>query len=213
MDCYPDTRRTCNVGININGALNEMNFSYDTDCERNLGDASQPVSPGSLITWAAQGCAYAVQQGVTGGEVVGKIADATSSQLITGKIKEASNGIIEKTRVSGIGSLMGNDSSLFEPVAVEVQTREKFRTSLKGKTGYFPERKLSNPWEGRLGLEYRPPFENFFSDSVWQARTKDRWTVEASVETRPSDHPDLDEQRQVRQQAGLRYHYRFWDWW
>ncbi len=216
VDCEPDTRRTCNVGINLNGALSEMNFGYDTDCEKTPGETNQPISPASLITWAAQGCASVAQQsGANGGYggVTRKLIDATSSLYVNTKIKQASNGIIEKTKVSGISNLVSNDTSGFEPVAVEVQTREKYRTSLKGKMGYFPERKLSNPWEGKLGIEYRPPLENLISDSLWQARIKDRWTVEASVETRPSDHPDVDEQRQVRQQAGLRYHYRFWDWW
>ena len=143
------------------------------------------------------------------------LIDATVSQFSSQGIKAVSGGFIQSTQVSGLGAHVGggDSSSTYEPYSVEVQTKEKYRVSLKGRAGYYPERKLANPWEGKLGIEYRPPLEELVSDSASREKIKDRWTVEASVETRPPDHLDVEEERQVRQQVGLRYHYRFWNWW
>jgi hypothetical protein len=135
------------------------------------------------------------------------------SQNLTKTVKWASGGFIQSTQVSGLGSLMGGDTTGYEPVALEVETREKYRVSLKGKAGYHPEIKLADPWEYRLAIEYRAPLERLAADSAWRTRLRDRFTLETSVETRPPDVRDIETERQVREQAGLRYHYRFWDWW
>jgi ribosomal protein S6E (S10) len=210
VDCQPNTRSTCPIYIKLNGELREMNFSYDTDCGKTVGTTSQPVSPTVVISWAKQGCATSVQ-----GDVKAALIDATVSQFSSQGIKAVSGGFIQSTQVSGLGAHVGggDSSSTYEPYSVEVQTKEKYRVSLKGRAGYYPERKLANPWEGKLGIEYRPPLEELVSDSASREKIKDRWTVEASVETRPPDHLDVEEERQVRQQVGLRYHYRFWNWW
>jgi hypothetical protein len=107
---------------------------------------------------------------------------------------------------------MGSDSSGLEAVSLEVESREVYRVGLKGRAGYHPETKLANPMEYRMAAEYRAPLERLAADSAWRARLKDRFTVEAAVETRPEGR-DVEEERQVRQRAGLRYRHRFWNLW
>ncbi len=212
-DCKPTTQRTCTIFIKLNGRLSEMNFNYDTDCGQNIGE---PASPAVLINSVTQGCySSEFQSGGKGryGEAVVNMLEPAISENLTKGVKWASGGFIESTQLSGLGSLVGGDTASFEPVALEVATREKYRTSLKGKTGYHPERKLADPWEYRLAAVYRIPLDKLAVDSVWQVRLKDRFTLETSVETRPPDVLSQEEGRQVREQAGLRYHYRFWGWW
>jgi len=198
--------------IKLDGRLDEMNFSYDSDCSSNQGE---PTLPTLLISSIAHGC-YSRElqagEGVTGGTVLNLLEPRLNENLTKG-LKWASGGLIKSTQVSGLGSLVGGDSSGYEPVAIEVESREKYRMSLKGKAGYHPEQKIANPWEYRLAAEYRPPLERLISDSSLKAKVKNRFSLETSVETRPPEARDIDGERQVTKQVGLRYRYRFWDWW
>lgn len=212
-DCAPTTQRTCTMFIKLNGRLDEMNFSYDTDCGQNVGE---PIPPTVLINSMTQGCYSAESGGGWNNEkaAINLAVEPTLNYGLSKGVKWASGGIIQSTQVSGLSSFMNSDTAgvLEQPVALEVQTREKYRVSLKGKAGYHPEVKLADPWEYKLALEYRPPLERLAKDSLWQTRFRDRVTLETSVETRPPEVRD-EEVRQVREQVGLRYHYRFWDLW
>ncbi len=214
-DCLPNTTRTCSVFIKLNGQLSEMNFGYDTDCDQTGQNAGEPMSPAMLINWASQGCASPESQnGGAYSTAVGNAVTPIISQGITKGFKKAGlGGIIQSTQVSGLGALVGGDTSGMEPLAVEVKTQEKYRLSLTGKAGYYPERKLADPWEYKLAGQYRPPLEKVVKDSAWQARFRDRLTVEMSVETLPPDLQAFEQQQQVRQEVGLHYRYRFWNWW
>jgi hypothetical protein len=111
-----------------------------------------------------------------------------------------------------LSALLGKDTTGMESFALEVESRSVHRTSLKGRAAYHPETNLDSPWETRLSAEYRPPLDKLASDSVWRARLKDHFTVEAAVETRPETR-DIEEERRVSQRAGLRYRHRFWKLW
>jgi hypothetical protein len=208
----PELKQTCAIFIKLDGRLDEMNFSYDTDCGQ---DAGEPIAPTVLINSVTQGCYSADLQGGEGryGEAALNFLEPRLSEITTRISKRLSFGLIQSTQVSGLGTLAGGENAGFDPVALEVQSKEKYRISLKAKAGYHPEKELSNPMEYRLAAEYRPPLERWVEDSVWKARIKNRFTVETAVETRPEVREDLVEERQIRQQAGLRYRYRFWDWW
>jgi hypothetical protein len=52
-DCRPDTRQTCQLYVRLDGRLENMGFTYDTDCGQNTGD---PVPPSVLINSMTQGC-------------------------------------------------------------------------------------------------------------------------------------------------------------
>jgi hypothetical protein len=210
-DCRADTRATCMMYIKLDGRLSDVNFSYETDCGQSTGEA---VAPAVLLRSMTQGCYAAdLQSGETGygNAAVGIVEPVINAQLTQGVAKR-SGGFIKSTQVSGLGALMGSDTSGFEAVAVEVESREMFRTGFKARIGYHPETKQANPTEYRVAAEYRPRLEKWATDSTWRTRLRDRLTVEAAVETRPETR-DIEEDRQVRQRAGLRYRYRFWGLW
>jgi hypothetical protein len=210
-DCRPDTRTTCMMYIKLDGRLQDVNFTYDTDCGQTTGE---PVAPAVLLRSMTQGCyAAELQSGETGygNAAVGIVEPVINAQLTRG-VARRSGGFIKSTQVSGLGALMGSDSSGFEALAIEVESKEVLRTGFKARIGYRPETKQSDPTEYRVAAEYRPPVEKWAADSAWRTRLKDRFTVEAAVETRPETR-DFEEDRQVRQRAGLRYRYRFWGLW
>lgn len=210
-DCRVDTRQTCQIYIRLDGRLEDIGFTYETDCTQGTSD---PVSPSVLINSMAQGCYVAETPGGEGnyGSAAFAMLEPALNDRLSRGVARSSGGFIKSTQVSGLSALIGSDSSGLESVALEVESRRVYRTSLKGRAGYHPETKLANPMEYRLAAEYRPPLERVTTDSVWQARLKDRFTVEAAVETRPEGR-DIDEERRVRQRAGLRYRYRFWNLW
>jgi hypothetical protein len=210
-DCRVDTRSTCQLFVRLDGRLENMGFTYDTDCGQNTGD---PVPPSVLINSMNQGC-YVPEapgaQGNYGGAAIDMLLGPLNSQLSQGTSR-VSGGFIKSTQISGLGALLGNDTTGMESFALEVESRSVHRTSLKGRAAYHPETKLASPWETRLAAEYRPPLEKLASDSVWRARLKDHFTVETAVETRPENR-DLEEERTISQRAGLRYRHRFWKLW
>lgn len=210
-DCRPDTRQTCQIYVRLDGRLEDVGFTYETDCTQSSGD---PVSPSVLINSMAQGCYVSETPGGEGnyGSAAFAMLEPALNDRLSRGFSRGSGGFIKSTQVSGLSALIGSDSSGLESVALEVESRRVYRTSLKGRAGYHPETKLANPMEYRLAAEYRPPLERAARDSVWRERLKDRFTVEAAVETRPEGR-DVDEERRVRQRAGLRYRYRFWDLW
>lgn len=210
-DCRPDTRQTCQVAVRLDGRLEEVGFTYETDCGQITGD---PVAPAVIISSVAQGCFAAETQGSEGsyGAAAFAMLEPALNQRLTREVSRGSAGFIKSTQVSGLSALLGSDSTGLESVSLEVESRSVHRVGFKGRAGYHPETKLANPMEYRLAAEYRPPLERIWSDSTWQARVRGRVTVEAAVETRPEGR-DLEEERRVRQRAGLRYRYRFWDLW
>ncbi len=210
-DCRPDTRQTCQISIHLDGRLEDVRFTYDTDCGQNSGQA---VVPSVLINSMVQGCYVSETPGGEGnyGSAAVAMLEPTLNARLSRGVSKGSGGFIKSTQVSGLSALIGSDSSGLEAVSLEVESREVHRVGLKGRAGYHPETKLANPMEYRMAAEYRPPLDRLATDSLWRARLRNRFTVEAAVETRPEGR-DVEEARRVRQRAGLRYRYRFWDLW
>jgi hypothetical protein len=53
VNCKPETERTCNVYVKLAGRLDEMAFTYDSDCGANTGENLEPTA---LINSVSRGC-------------------------------------------------------------------------------------------------------------------------------------------------------------
>lgn len=214
-DCKPDTdkNRTCNVYVKLAGRLDDMTFTYDTDCGGNTGAT---LEPSALINSVSRGC-YSDEYLAGGGggnygEAVFALLEPTINEKLSSVGSTFSGGWIKRTAVTGIGTAVSRDTAGSEPIAIGVETKEKWGMSVKAKAGYHPEKKLPNPWENKVALEWRPPLEKASRSSEWKRRVRDRVTLEASAETRPEEKIN-EENRQVRKQVGIRYRYKFWNLW
>lgn len=175
------------------------------------------MEPSALINSVSRGC-YSDQYvagagGGNYGEAVFVLLEPTINEKLTSVGGLVSGGWIKRTAVSGIGSAVSSDTSNgAEPIAIGVETVEKWGMSLKAKAGYHPEKKEENPWENKVSAEWRPPLEKASKSSEWKRRVRDRVTLEASAETRPEEKVN-EENREVRKQVGIRYRYKFWNFW
>ena len=212
-DCRPESQRTCNVYIKLDGRLDEMAFTYDSDCGQNAGEA---IEPAALINSVSRGCysdEYIAGAGGGGyGQAVINFLEPTINENLSKVGSRVSMGWIKSTQVTGIGAAVSGDTVGAEPIALGVESKEKWGMRLMAKAGYHPEKKVQNPWENRAALEWRPPVEKMAPDSSWKRRVRDRITLEASVETRPDEKRE-EEGKQVRKQVGIRYRYKFWKLW
>lgn len=216
VDCRPETQRTCNVFIKLEGRLDEMAFTYDSDCGQTAG--GEVIEPAALINSVSRGCYsgdYVSGAGGGGyGEAMFTFLEPAISDNLTQRVAKGTWGLIKTTRVSGIGSIVSKDTAAHaEPISVAVETREWRGLKGMASAGYHPEKKESYPWENRVAAEWRVPLEKVAADSGWKRRVRDRITLEASAETRPEDRLEEEEDRQVRRQVGIRYRYRFWNLW
>ncbi|MEO6096342.1 MAG: hypothetical protein ABIW76_11820, partial [Fibrobacteria bacterium] len=212
-DCKPDTKRTCNVYVKLAGRLDEMAFTYDSDCGGNTGAT---LEPSALINSVSRGC-YSDEYVAGGGggnygEAVFALLEPTINEKLSKVGASFSGGWIKRTSVSGIGTAVSGDTTGFEPIAIGVESKEKWGVSFKASTGYHSEKKVQNPWESKISAEWRPPLEKASKNSKWKRRVRDRVTLEASAETRPEEKIN-EENRQVRKQVGIRYRFKFWDLW
>ncbi|GEM_PF-2948502 len=212
-DCKPDTKRTCNVYVKLAGRLDEMAFTYDTDCGGNTGAT---LEPSALINSVSRGC-YSDEYVAGGGggnygEAVFALLEPTINEKLSSVGSDFSGGWIKRTSVSGIGTAVSGDTTGAEPIAIGVESKEKWGVSFKASTGYHSEKKLPSPWESKVSAEWRPPLEKASENSEWKRRVRDRVTLEASAETRPEEKVN-EQNRQVRKQVGIRYRYKFWDLW
>jgi hypothetical protein len=212
-DCKPDTKRTCNVYVKLAGRLDEMAFTYDSDCGGNSGENLEPAA---LINSVSRGCYsdeyVAGAGGGNYGEAVFVLLEPTINEKLTSVGDRFSGGWIKRTSVTGIGTAVSGDTTGADPIAIGVESKEKWGMSVKAKAGYHPERKVQNPWENKVALEWRPPLEKASKNSEWKRRVRDRVTLEASAETRPEEKVN-EQNLQVRKQVGIRYRYKFWNLW
>lgn len=212
-DCKPDTKRTCNVYVKLSGRLDDMAFTYDSDCGGNTGETIEPTA---LINSVSRGCYsdeyVAGAGGGNYGEAVFTMLEPTINEKLSSVGNRFSGGWIKSTQVSGIGTMVSGDTISAEPIAIGVESKEKWGVSFKAKAGYHPEKKESNTWENKISMEWRPPLEKVATTSAWKRRVRDRVTLEASAETRPEEKVN-EENKQARKQVGIRYRYKFWNLW
>jgi|GEM_PF-4849851 len=215
-DCNIDTKKTCHVSIRLEGQLSEARFTYETDCG---GDAGEAIKPTAIINSVSRGCysgdlAGGESQGDYGKTLVNFLTPVVNDRL-TKVIKRGTLGWIRSAQLSGVSALVGNEGTVAgaeEPVAINLESKEKYRLRVLGRAGYVPSSKQANPYDFRVMGEWRPPTEILVTDTTWRHRLKDRITVEAGVETRPEEN-NVNVERQVRKQVGLRYKYQFWNLW
>lgn len=215
-DCDPLTQKTCHVTIHVDGRLDETRFSYETDCG---GEDGEAIKPTAIINSVSRGCysgdlTGGDNQGDYGKTLVNFITPVVNDRL-TKIVKRGTFGWIRSAQVTGVSALVGGEnaqSELEEAVALNLESKEKYRMRVLGSAGYFPASKQASPYDFKIAGEWRPPTEVLVRDSVWKGRLKDRLTVQAGVETRPEER-NADAERQVRKQVGLRYKYQFWKFW
>ncbi len=215
-DCDPLTQKTCHVTIHVDGRLDETRFSYDTDCG---GEDGEAIKPTAIINSVSRGCysgdlTGGDNQGDYGKTLVNFITPVVNDRL-TKIVKRGTFGWIRSAQVTGVSALVGGEnaqSELEEAVALNLESKEKYRMRVLGSAGYFPASKQASPYDFKIAGEWRPPMEKLVRDSVWKSRLKDRLTAQAGVETRPEER-NADAERQVRKQVGLRYKYQFWKFW
>ena len=177
------------------------------------------IEPAALITSVSRGCysgEYVSGAGDGGGygEAMFTFLEPTISDNLTQRVSKGTWGLIKTTKVSGIGAIVSKDTAAHsEPISVAVETKEWRGLKGMASAGYHPEKKENYPWENRVAAEWRVPLEKVAADSGWKRRVRDRVTLEASAETRPEDRLEEEQERQVRQQVGIRYRYRFWNLW
>lgn len=213
VNCKPETERTCNVYVKLAGRLDEMAFTYDTDCGANTGENLEPTA---LINSVSRGCWS--EEDVAGagngnyGEAVVALLEPTLNEKLTRVGERFTKGWIKRTSVTGIGTAVAKDTTANEPLAIGVETKEKWGMSVKASAGYHPERREENTWESKVGVQWRPPLEKASGSTEWKRRVRDRVTLEASAETRPEEKIK-NENKDARMQVGLRYRYKFWNLW
>jgi hypothetical protein len=216
-DCRPETQRTCNVFIRLEGRLEEMSFTYDSDCGQTGG--GEVIEPAALITSVSRGCysgEYVSGAGDGGGygEAMFTFLEPAISANLSRRVSKASAGWIQSTQVTGIGAVVAGDTTVdAEPISVSLETKEWKGLKGKAKAGYHPESKLPSPWENGVSVEWRVPLEKVAADSGWKRRVRNRITLEASAETRPEERLSGEEEQDVEVKAGLRYRFRFWRLW
>jgi hypothetical protein len=214
VNCKPETERTCNVYVKLAGRLDEMTFTYDTDCGANTGETLEPTS---LINSVSRGCWSDEDVAGAGNgnyrEAVVALLEPTLNEKLTSVGERFTAGWIKRTAVTGIGSAVARDTTGNEPLAIGVETKEKWGVSLKASAGYHPEKREDNTtWESKVAVQWRPPLEKASENSEWKRRVRDRVTLEASAETRPEEKV-TNENKDARMQVGLRYRYKFWKLW
>jgi hypothetical protein len=216
VDCDPQTQKTCHVTIHFNGRLDDAKFYYETDCGGAEGEA---IKPTAIINSVASGCftgdlSGGDNQGDYGKTLINLFTPYVNSTL-TKAFTVGSAGLIQNAKVTGLDNLVAGENAqavLDEPVALNLESKEKYRIRLLGRGGFFPASKQAAPYDLKVVVEWRPPFDEWVQDSVWKNRLKDRITVDAGIETRPEER-NTDVERQVRQKAGLKYKYQFWKFW
>lgn len=214
INCKPETERTCNVYVKLSGRLDEMAFTYDTDCGANSGETLEPTA---LINSVNRGCWSDEDVAGAGNgnyrEAVVALLEPTLNEKLTSVGEKFTGGWIKRTSVTGIGSTVARDTTGNEPLALGVETKEKWGVSVKASAGYHPEKREDNTtWESKVAVQWRPPLEKASENSEWKRRVRDRVTLEASAETRPEEKV-TNENKDARMQVGLRYRYKFWKLW
>ncbi len=215
-DCRPRASDSCRVFVSLHGTLQKIDFGYDSDCGAGLGEA---VTIPDMLNSVRRGC-FVSTEGGGYGETVLSLLEPTLNRNLSRVVEKMSGNWIQTVQVTGLGAMMGGEkgevadtSGLSEALSLELESREFMRMSVRAKSGYRSDDPSNRPWEHRLAIQWRPPVAEWSNDPKWQARVKDRFRVEAAVETMPKNlRRDQDGER-VNRQVGLRYRYKFWELW
>ncbi len=209
-NCHPNTQKTCLVNIHLLGLLSDMKFSYESTCGQ-----GEVVEIPTLINSVNRGC-YIADNGAGAnsnyGQAAASFLEPAINQTLTGVVDKASSHWIANTTVSGLSSVVAKDKDSSQAIAIEVESKEKFRLTAKLRGGYLPEKKNQNPLEYLGAVAWRPPISRVIKDSTLAKKMEERLRLEASIESRKEDRFNESDNR-LQKQIGLRYRYKFWKLW
>ncbi len=204
---------SCLVYTRLNGSLENLQFSYETDCGGSFGDGADVTA---LLLSVRRGCydgSFAdAESGPSLGSRALTLLEAPVSQELTQVLSRYSRDWISSTEISGLGSLTQAEGDSAQALSVEIASKEVLRTRFRARAGYHPAKNVQNPWEQMVGLEWRPPVDRFISDSTWSRRFRNNLRVLGSVERDPSLETNPNEDV-VQRKVSLDYNYAFWKFW
>ncbi len=239
--CEANVADSCSVIMRLGGTLNDMQFSYDSDCQGSYGDG---VQVSALVFSVRRGCYSPGLSGDGSGLSYEEKALTLLETPLSGYLSEAAEKIsgkwIASANVTGLGALaqdknrkldggtansVGNSSTSNsnspstttssnsqDAIALEVLSKEFWRIRLRAKSAYKPELAEDvSPWAYLLGLEWRPPLYQFIDNPVWKQRVKNRINMDVSVFTDPN-RTQVGKDK-VLQRVGFNYNYDFWGYW
>lgn len=223
QDCDRETTDSCDVITRLEGPLTRIQFAYDSDCGGAFGAGANVAA---LLYSVQRGCysdAFSAGgSGLTREEQALMLLEPLASQYLSSAAEKLSGRWIQSAEITGLGALAAGEEArtqderdmMREAVALEVASREFWRMRVRLRSSYAPGNvEEANPWNYRLGLEWRPPLARFIEDPKWEKRLQDRVVVEAAVFTEPARAADIN-QGEVRQRLGLNYSYPWWEaWW
>jgi hypothetical protein len=224
-NCEAGTLDSCNITTRLTGELSSLQFTYDSDCE---GASGAGVQVSALVYSVRRGCYSSALRGGGSGlsyeeQALGLLEPMASSYL-SDAFGKLSGHWISSAQVSGLSALAADKkqtdssatttSSTQEAIALEILSKEFWRTRLRVKSAYAPgNNESSNPWNYRVGLEWRPPMPGFIADTKWEPRLKNRVNIEAAIFTDPDRTQENREDESLRKRLGLNYNYDFWGYW
>lgn len=220
-NCEAETLDSCNIATNLTGELSDLKFGYESDCQ---GASGAGVEMAALIYSVRRGCYSSAMAGGGSGlsyqqQAMGLLEPMAGSYL-SDALGKLSGHWISSAKVTGLGSLVSSkedgdsSSSAQEALALELLSKEFWRLRLRVKSAYAPENtQSSNPWNVRLGLEWRPPVPGFIEDPIWRERLENNVNLEAAVFTDPDRTKTTQTRESLRKWLGLNYTYDFWEIW
>ena len=222
-NCESGTTDSCTVTNILSGRLSEMQFAYRTDCG-GADNAGADVT--ALVYSVRRGCySSAFAGGGTGmsySEQALALLEPFASDYLSKAAGRLSGNWIAETQITGLGALAsdkkasgtGDTASATQAIALEIISKEFWRTRLRLRSYYRPQEIETDPWAYRMALEWRPPLSRYIENPKWKQRVKNRVTVDASLYTDTSGTLSNQAQQKMGRRLGLNYNYDFWGrWW
>jgi hypothetical protein len=225
-NCETGTLDSCNITTRLTGEVSDLRFTYDSDCQSAYGGN---VEVAALIYSVRRGCystAFSAGgSGLTRQEQALGLLEPLASQYLSDAVGKLSGHWIASAQVSGLGALatdkkksgagVDSGSAVQEAIALEILSKEFWRTRLRLKSAYAPENAEANsPWNYRAALEWRPPVARFIASEKWKKHVENNVNVEAAVYTNPDRTQDESRDEGLLKRLGLNYLYGFWgSWW
>ncbi len=211
VDCEPETEDSCTVFTRLSGELENMQFSYETDCGGEFGAGANVAA---IVFSVRRGCyspAFSAGAEQTYGEQALSLLEPTVSRGLTQLAERLTGDWIAGASVSGLGTLAAD--TVTQPIALEVITKKLWGLRFRAQAGYRVDaEEAANPFAGKLALEYTPPVPGFVDSEKWRERLKENVTIEASVETDP-ENAESTQEDEIQQRIGIIYNYDFWNLW
>jgi hypothetical protein len=209
---------SCTVITRLTGDLENMQFSYDSDCGGSYGAGA---SVAAIVYSVQRGCydqSFVTGGGGNYGNKALTLLEPTISRGLSSVVGRYSRNWIEAAEITGLSSLSGEEvegstDTLGEALSLSLTSKEFYRTRLRFRSGYHTaSQDLYNPWEYMGAIEVRPPVQ-FVSSESWRRRLDRNLRLVASLETHAQivDAPEEDE---IEKKISLIYSYVFWgSWW